>query len=342
MPLYPLKFEPIYKAKVWGGRALEKLGRQLPPDQPIGESWELVDLATTSASGGGGGAERSVISNGPLAGQTLNQLIGQFGAELMGRLTLTDQGGFPLLAKYLDARQNLSVQVHPSEAYVAEHPEAFLKSEAWYIVDADPGSVIYKGVARGTTPADFARAIADNTVADLMIAIPANVGDMHYLPSGTCHALGAGILVAEVQTPSDTTYRVYDWGRAGRELHVEQALQCIHFGPAETSAYEPRTTIEREHSTVTTLVRCEHFRVERITMVSGHRQPMPGDQPRVWMVLSGEGRLACAGGACGCTPFAAGDTLLLPAAIEDLHIELTTDTAWLEITFPQAMGDLIA
>jgi mannose-6-phosphate isomerase len=342
MALYPLKFEPIYKAKVWGGRSLAALGKTLPGDEAIGESWELVDLGQTMASGGGGGAERSVVANGPLAGQTLGELIGQYGTELMGGLKLSAQGGFPLLCKYLDARENLSVQVHPSAGYVTDHPDAFLKSEAWYVVAAEEGAVIYKGVKEGVTPQQFAEAIADDTVVDLLIAVPVKVGDMHYLPSGTCHALGAGIVVAEVQTPSDTTFRVYDWGRAGRELHVDQALQCIHFGPAETKANEPGTTIERDHSVVTTLVRCEHFRVERVTMTGGYGQPMPTGQPRAWMVLGGEGRLRCAGESECTTPFAAGQTLLLPAAVEDLHVELDSDATWLDVSFPQIDGDLIA
>ncbi len=343
MSLYPLTFAPIFKPKIWGGRALEKLGKQLPGgNEPIGESWELADLAVTSVSGAGGGAERSTVIKGPAAGQTLAQLIAQYGTALMGKLPLSDQGGFPLLCKYLDARQNLSVQVHPSKAYLAEHPEAYLKSEAWYIVDAEPGAVIYKGVLDGTTPAQFAAAIEDDTVADLLIAVPARVGDMHYLPSGTCHALGAGIVVAEVQTPSDTTFRVYDWGRTGRELHIDQALRCIHFGPAETAGYEPNTTIERDHSTVTTLVHCEHFRVEKITMTAGHAQPMPTGQPRVWMVLDGAAGLTCAGEQACRAPIATGDTLLLPASVEDLRIELAADTTWLEVSFPQTGEDLIA
>ncbi len=144
LPIYPLTFEPIYKEKVWGGRTLEKLGRTLPggPDILIGESWELADLAQTSVSGGGGGAERSVIANGPLAGRTFSQVIHDAGPAMLGDLPLTQDHGFPILLKFLDARQHLSVQVHPSPAYAKEHEDAFLKSEAWYVLDADPGAVI--------------------------------------------------------------------------------------------------------------------------------------------------------------------------------------------------------
>jgi mannose-6-phosphate isomerase len=251
-PLYPLKFAPVYKEKVWGGRTLEaNLGRDLPGDTDtlVGESWELVDLGTTSVSGGGGGAERSTVTNGALAGQTLAQIIQHYGNDLLADLPLSDDGGFPILLKYLDANQNLSVQVHPSPEYAAEHDDAFLKSESWYIVAAAPGSVIYKGIKEGVTPEQLRAAIETNTdeaVVPLMIEVPVKPGDCHYVPSGTCHALGAGILVAEVQTPSDTTYRVYDFERVDpatgqkRQLHVEQALQCINFD--DPNPPEPVTT----------------------------------------------------------------------------------------------------
>jgi mannose-6-phosphate isomerase len=343
MALYPLRFEPIYKQKVWGGRSLEKLGRSLSQGVSIGESWELADLAVTSASGGGGGAERSVVANGPLAGRTLHELIEEHGTDLLGRLKLSDEGGFPLLVKYLDAQENLSVQVHPSPEYAAGHPDAYLKSEAWYIVHADPGAVIYKGVKQGTDAAAMRQAIENNTVEQLLIAIPVQAGDMHYLPSGTCHALGAGIVVAEVQTPSDTTFRVYDWGRTGRELHVDQALQCIEFGPADTARHEPDTLIQRDQTSVRTLVHCEHFHVEQVKVAADTTIDVPVDQPHVWMVLQGAGRWQCECGRFTEDRFAAGDTLLLPPGCDSLRVLFDQSTTYLNISFPQAMGsDLIA
>jgi len=339
VPLYPLKFKPIYKEKVWGGRSLEHLGRSLPPGKAIGESWELVDLNQTAVSGGGGGAERSIISNGELAGLSIHDAMNRHGGDLMGRLAPNDLGEFPLLVKFLDAADNLSVQVHPSVTYAQQNAGAFLKSEAWYVLHAEPGALIYKGVKEGTTPGQFADAIANNTVEDHIIAVPVQSGDMHYLPSGTCHALGKGILVAEVQTPSDTTFRVYDWGRTGRELHVEQALACIEFGPANTSDYEPRTKIQREQTLVEALVRCEFFHIDRITMDAGYSQELTDHEPVVWMVLAGAGHIRCAQGD---TPIAAGQTLLLPAAMTDPRVHVEQDITLLEVQFPQAGGDLIA
>ncbi len=353
-PLYPLKFEPIYKEKVWGGRTLEKLGRSLPTGQKIGESWELADLAATSASGGGGGAERSRVRNGPLAGKTLREVIDIYGPRLLGRLPVNDAGEFPLLVKFLDASENLSVQVHPSPEYARSHPEAHLKSEAWYVVDCVPGSVIYKGVKPGTTPEDFRRAIESNHVEELMIAVPVKPGDCHYLPSGTCHALGAGILVAEVQTPSDTTFRVYDWGRTGRELHVEQALACIDFsggGPANARRHEKRSHIAGMFTAVSHLVSCEFFRIEKVRMTEGYEQEIPYDQPTIWMVLEGRGWITPGSDAPGSgTPasaakpvdFQRGDTLLIPAHSSDARVRLDADTVWLEVSFPQAMNQQLA
>ncbi|MEO1534365.1 MAG: type I phosphomannose isomerase catalytic subunit [Planctomycetota bacterium] len=223
---YPLLLEPILLEKVWGGRRLAQLGKSLSDGAMVGESWEVADLAATSASGAGGEAKRSVIRNGPLVGRTLADV----GPALWG--DADSDAGFPLLVKLLDARENLSIQVHPSPAYAAEHPDAHLKTECWYVLDADEGSVIYKGVKPGVTASDFRAAIDAGTVPEVMHSVPAVVGEMHELPSGTVHALGAGVLVAEFQTPSDTTYRVFDWGRTDRELHIEQAMACIDFGPA--------------------------------------------------------------------------------------------------------------
>jgi mannose-6-phosphate isomerase len=345
-PLYPLIFEPIYKEKVWGGRNLNVVGKALPGEgrddaPPIGESWELADLSQTSVSGGGGGSERSVIANGPLSGQTLHDVMDARGSKLLGNLKPNDDGDFPILIKFLDANEHLSVQVHPSPAYAAAHDDAFLKSEAWYIIDAKPDAVIYKGVKEGVTREQFGKAIADDTVEDLMIAVPVKAGDCHYLPSGTCHALGAGIVVAEVQTPSDTTFRVYDWGRTGRELHIEQALECIEYGPAQTAEYEKRSHIAGTFTTVTRLVTCEHFRIEKIRMSEGYEQEIPYDQPAVWMVLEGGGQITPGNGA-DVVEFQRGQTLLVPANMNDARIKLTEDTVWLEVTFPQAMPETLA
>ena len=341
-PLYPLLFEPIYKEKVWGGRTLEKFGRHLPGNSGtlIGESWELADLAQTSVSGGGGGEERSTIANGPLAGKTLSDVIKAYGSAVSGDVPLTDTGGFPILLKFLDAGQHLSVQVHPSPDYAATHDDAFLKSEAWYILDREQGAVIFKGVKEGTTPEQFRKAIEDNTVEDLLIAVPVNPGDCHYLPSGTCHALGAGVMVAEVQTPSDTTFRVYDWGRTGRELHIDQAMQCIEFGPPDVSKYELNTWYDGQFGKVTRLVTCEYFNIDRYHLEDAGEHKLTFDQPVLWMVLEGGGTFSCDGAPD--VTFKHGQTLFLPPGMNDAVLKNYAGSIWLEVTFPSAAPNQMA
>ncbi|MEM9065555.1 MAG: type I phosphomannose isomerase catalytic subunit [Planctomycetota bacterium] len=237
----PLHLKPILKEKVWGGRRLETYGKLLAPGAMVGESWELADLASTSPSGGGGESAHSAILGGSWDGCTLADAVRELGTDLLGGAALVS-GGFPLLVKFLDAREHLSVQVHPSPEFAQANPGAALKAECWFVLDAEPGAVIYKGLAPGVDGRRLAEAIEAGTVPEVLNAIPAVSGEMHDLPSGTVHALGAGVLVCEVQTPSDTTYRVYDWakeyGREGRALHVSEALACTleDAPPAPTAA----------------------------------------------------------------------------------------------------------
>ena len=337
--LYPLTFEPIYKEKVWGGRSFEKLGRTLPGDASagIGESWEIADLATTSVSGGGGDAEYSVVANGPFQGKSIRELMQQYGDALLGKgIKPADDGGFPLLIKFLDAKENLSVQVHPSPEYAASHDDAYLKSEAWYIIDHEPGAVIYKGLAPGTTPEQLRAALETNTdeaVVPLLNAVPVKQGDCHYLPSGTLHALGAGVLVAEVQTPSDTTYRVYDWGRTDRGLHIEQAMACIDFSDqADANATPP--TAPHGDFTVTTKTACGFFKIQEY--VANGSAEARGIQPtaaEVWMSMQGSAALWSETGDK--LTFSAGQTLLLPASLGALTFASNGPGRWLRVTLPQ-------
>jgi len=332
---YPLLFHPILKEKIWGGRSLADLGKSLPPGTPIGESWELADLPD-SVSGG-----RSRIANGPMAGRTLREAIADEGPAIMGGANLTDEGGFPLLVKFLDARENLSVQVHPDQAYVQKHPEAILKSESWIVVRASPGAVIYKGVRPEVTAEMFARHVADGTVVDDLIALPVAPGECHYLPSGTCHALGAGIVVAEIQTPSDTTFRIYDWGRTGRALHLEQALECIDFGAPPLEAEPPDVPVELNGLRTTILVRTGFFTLERLETDRAlrHRIETSG-MPEVWLVLAGGGLLETPDAPT--VPLSPGTTVLLPAALRDTGAQLAADTVLIRTTLPSPLEGLIA
>jgi mannose-6-phosphate isomerase len=326
MSLYPLKFKPRYVQKMWGGRKLNTvLGKDLP-EGTIGESWELYDFPPGVVEGSKDWIS-SEVAEGPLAGKTLHELVGTYGADLHGSVPLVgEQGQFPILIKFLDAREDLSVQVHPDAAYAEAHPEAHLKSEAWYVVQADADSRLLKGLKAGVTRDSFRKAITDGTVEETINAIPVKAGECFYLPSGTVHALGAGILAAEVQTPSDTTYRVFDFNRIDpstgkpRTLHVEQALECIDFGPGTPA----------EELEPTTLVRCDFFTVWKRVLGVGNSYKFRSGEPTVLMILEGRVRIA-PGHTRELFEFNAGETMLLPSSVEDAMATATAPTVWLEV-----------
>jgi mannose-6-phosphate isomerase len=334
---YPLLLKPILKEKVWGGRRLAALGKPLPATVNIGESWELADLAHTSPGGGGGAAEHSVILNGGMAGKTLRDAVKDWGPMLLANTKPTPDGGFPLLVKFLDARQNLSVQVHPSPAYLEAHPteKAHLKTEAWYILDAEPNSVLYKGVKPGVSPAAFAKHVEQQTVVDDLIAVPAVPGEIHNLPSGTLHALGAGVLVAEIQTPSDTTFRVYDWekelGRKGRELHLQQALECISF--AKEDAPPPAASLPKDQAQGRLLI-TDYFTIDEARgtkngIIAGGLTPAC----TILIMLAGKASLVSGTGQFDPSPMAAGMTVVLPAALAHrCFLRLAAPTKLLRVT----------
>ena len=322
---YPLVMTPILIPKVWGGQALAPLGKPLPPGEPIGESWELADLASTSKDGAGGDAARSTIANGEMRGLALGDAITAMGDNFMGDLRLTESGGFPLLLKYLDARTNLSVQVHPSPAYAQQHADAHLKTESWYIVDAQPDACLYIGLPDSTTRENLERAIKDGSVGDLLIKVPAKPGDCHTHPSGTLPALGGGVLVAEVQTPSDTTYRVFDWGREGRTLHVEQALACTELGPLGPE-------FSKNAMDKGPLASTEYYTIERERWMDPTTVAFDAQRPSVLMCLDGAAVLEHAEGET--TEVRKGDTVLLPSVVDTLTITPDGVLEALVVEFP--------
>lgn len=248
--MHPLLLAPVYRRYLWGGRRFAtELGRDLPPGDDFAESWELVDR----------GADQSVVAAGPLAGCTLGELVRDRGRELLGRHAPLP--AFPLLFKFLDASRDLSVQVHPDDERAARLvPPDRGKTEAWYVVDAVAGSRIYAGLAPGVDRDRLAAAIKAGRCDEVLHSFAVHRGDCVFIPAGTVHAIGAGLLVAEIQQSSDVTYRLFDWNRTGpdgkpRPLHVEAGVEAVtRFGPVG-----PVTPTATTDPAVTRLVENEFF-----------------------------------------------------------------------------------
>jgi len=287
----PIRFIPLYMERVWGGHELaNRLGRDLPGTQPIGEAWEIVDREEA----------QSMVADGPFKGKTLHDLWTNHRAEIFGSRHAKAGPRFPLLCKLLDARDRLSVQVHPPAA-IAPQLGGEPKTEMWYFLACDPASRIYAGLAPGTTRELFAAALADGTVESKLHTLTTHEGDSIFIPSGRLHAIGEGNLIVEIQQNSDTTYRVFDWNRVGldgkpRELHVEQSMVSTDFDD-----FEPPLN----HAESGVLADCEHFRVEKRKIDGPTVLQSPGDFAIV-TVVKGAAR-------CGKETFRAGDFYLLTA-----------------------------
>jgi mannose-6-phosphate isomerase len=253
--LYPLRFRPLLRPYLWGGRKLEtSLGKSLGPGPTWAESWEICDH----------GADQSLVEFGPLAGVALGRLVAERGEELLGRHH--PQPRFPLLLKFLDAAQLLSVQVHPNDAIAARlNPPDLGKTEAWVVLEVEPGGVIYAGLKPGVDRDRLAAAVREGRCQDLFYSFHPSPGDCVFLAAGTAHTFGNGVLVAEIQQSSDATFRLFDWNRVGpdgkpRPLHVDQALGAIDFqrGPVEPQRPQPT-----ERPEIVRLVECDSFILDR-------------------------------------------------------------------------------
>ena len=292
MALYPLRFEPIFKSMPWGGRRLPAFVRRpAPDDKPVGEAWVLSDVDDSV----------SVVADGPLAGTSLRELLAADAARILGTAT-APLGRFPLLLKFIDARRELSVQVHPNDEQAARlRPGCGGKTEAWVVLDANPAtSRIYSGFRPGVTADGFRAALAAKTVPETLHTFTPERGDCVFLEAGTVHAIGADILIFEVQQTCDITYRLYDWDR-GRELHIEDGLTCANF------AAGPCHPIRREGA----LVRCPYFTLDRVTSAVPFRAGANG-QCRAVVCVDGGGELESGGVRYSINT---GDVYLLPAEV---------------------------
>lgn len=302
----PLKFQPILRETIWGGRRLELYGKQLPPGQKIGESWEVSDI--TGAI--------SVVREGTLAGYSLRTLLRIYPDRIISTNgALLPNGSFPLMIKFIDAHDTLSLQVHPPDHYALQHENGKLgKVEAWFVLEAEPGSYLYCGLREGVGREDFLEAIVKGQPHSLLKRYPVKPRDVFFIPPGTLHALGRRILILEVQQTSDIVYRVYDWGRQGRELHIEKALEVIKFGGDGGGLVEPSASASK--ASTTELLRCERFSMELFDLRQARRFFL-GDSPcHLIVCIEGEAQLI----TDNASTLKKGDTVLIPASLEGYTI----------------------
>ncbi len=324
--MYPLRFEPIYQYRLWGGRRLAGLLAAPLPDGPIGEAWILSDRED----------HPSQVADGPLKGRTIGQLMEQCSVQMMGRLAGRFPR-FPLLLKFLDCRQMLSVQVHPSDAHKDLLPAGETgKTEAWVVLEAGPESRIYAGLKPGATVDILRRALSDGTVATHIACFTPKAGDAVFIPAGTVHTLGGGVVVFEVQQNSDVTFRLYDWDHVDaktgqpRPLQIEQALASIDFARSGAGLVAPvvETTapVERER-----LFDCAPFRLWRLRGLAPFTVGAAG-VPRVLVCIDGVGRVKHGGNDYEAGK---GDVFLLPAVLGPCTFQPRGAVNLLEIEIPE-------
>jgi mannose-6-phosphate isomerase len=308
----PLTFQPIFIERMWGGRRLEsEFHKKLPPQKRIGESWEIVDRSET----------QSVATGGPMGGRTLHELWTQHRQEIFGDVPETPR--FPLLIKILDAHEKLSLQVHPP-GKVASRLGGEPKSEFWYVAAADPGAELFLGFRKAIARDSFEQRLREGTVIDHVHRIAVQAGDAVFLPAGRVHAIGAGNLLIEIQQNSDTTYRAFDWNRTDpatgtkRDLHVEQAIQCIDFEDVQPQLIQSEGDL---------LISDRSFEIRKWKLDKAREAASLG---QFTIVCCLTGNLSCA--KASLTP---GEIFLVPAHLEDRQLNpLAPDTSLLRVTIP--------
>lgn len=309
MKLYPLKFKPVYKDYIWGGDRIASRYNRSIPGESCAESWEI------SAHPDG----MSVVENGELAGKGLAELVQRFGERLLG--TGAEGERFPLLIKLIDAKRDLSVQVHPHNDN-AHLTGGEPKTEMWYILDADPGTELVVGLKPGVDRGQLEQALDRGEVEAVLNRENVEPGDVVYMPGGRLHAICAGALILEVQQSSNTTYRLYDWGRAGkdgkpRQVHIEEALQVIRTDDDEPLKFSPETISSADGRTVERLLDTDYFRLNRLSLQNEISLENDPERFRAYFCESGSA-LFCSGSQR--VPLETGRSLLLPAALEECRI----------------------
>jgi mannose-6-phosphate isomerase len=322
---YPLKFEPIFKDKIWGGQKLStSLGKDLNGMRNCGESWEISGVP----------GDVSIVSNGPLAGQSLTDLMTAAKVQLLGhRLAAAHPTEFPLLIKFLDANDDLSIQVHPNDVQAKRRHGCLGKTEMWYILEAEPGAKLIAGFNKNTSKEEYQERLQNRRLKAILNEEMVAPGDVYYIPAGRIHTIGKGILLAEIQQSSDVTYRIYDFDRIDsqgnkRDLHVEEAMDVIDFEKHE----HYKTPYENAMNEVIPLVRSPHFQTHKMQLTSPMKRDLKAiDSFIIYICIEGQGTIRA---GAGDTPICKGECLLVPAAVADISLEPVLGFTLLETFIP--------
>lgn len=306
--LYPLKFKPRFKERIWGGRELERVfGKKLPKGLLFGESWEVSGIS----------GDQSVVCNGVLEGNSIAELIEVYMGDLVGDKVFEKFGEeLPLLVKFIDAKEKLSVQLHPSDTLAAERHNAYGKTEMWYVVDHEPGAMVYLGFNRTISRQECLELLGRGQIESVLQKYEVKKGDVFFIPPGTVHAIGGGVVVVEIQQASDVTYRLFDYNRVddkgeARELHIDLAMDAIDF----VSCQNYKIDVSEHANLAVPIQSCPYFASE-ITCVDGasERNYAGVDSFVIYVCLEGSCEIICANGAV--EPIECGQTALIPSEIE--------------------------
>lgn len=317
MKFYPLQFQPILKERIWGGTKLKSILNKPITSSITGESWELSTVD----------GDVSVIANGDFAGKSLTAVIDQYPNEILGTRVFKNFGKqFPLLFKYLDAREDLSIQVHPNDDLAKARHNSFGKTEMWYVMQADKDSNLIVGFKKDSNAAEYIENLKNSTLLSILETVPVEVGDVFFLETGTVHAIGAGLVIAEIQQTSDITYRLYDFDRVDahgktRELHIDLALDAINYKKIEAQKY-----YQKQENTANEMVDCNYFTTNYIPLSGTMKFEKDGISFHVYMCTEGAFSIEQDGVA---HQYKKGDTILLPAAI--LSYQFVGNASILEI-----------
>ena len=316
-----LKFEPILKEKIWGGKKLNHLLNKNSNKDNIGESWEISDVEN----------DTSIVSNGNLLGKDLKELITKFKGDLIGEKIYTHFGEkFPLLIKFIDAKEALSIQLHPDDSLAKERHNSFGKTEMWYVMQADKNANLIVGFKKEVTSVEYIKNLENKTLLNILNVDEVSQGDVYFIPTGRVHAIGAGVLLAEIQQTSDITYRIYDWDRPNpdgtyRELHTEQAIDAIDYKVQESY----KSTYSKAENTTSEVVSCPYF-TTNVLPISKNVQVNHSDKDSfvIYMCVKGEVEFTCQNIQ---EKLSYGETILVPACMKEFEIFSKVNSELLEV-----------